>query len=70
MMFLSTTLEIVNPIKRIAANMRKEILMMTSVLRPKCIFLNNHIFFMDNVTVFLPTGRQACSVTVEKQSGT
>jgi hypothetical protein len=32
--------------------MRKDILMMTSVRRPKCIFLNNQKFFMYNVTVF------------------
>jgi len=45
-MFLSTILEMVNPINKIAANMRKEILMITSVLRPKYIFLNNQKFFI------------------------
>jgi hypothetical protein len=46
MMFFSTIFEIVNPMRRIAASMRKEILMMTSVRRPKLIFLNSHIFFI------------------------
>jgi hypothetical protein len=58
MMFFSTIFEIVNPINRIAASMRKEILMMTSVLRPKFTFLNNHIFFilMELMLVVVETG--------------
>ena len=39
--FFSTILEIVNPINRMAASMRKDILMITSVLRLKFTFLNN-----------------------------
>jgi len=41
----------VKPINRIAASIRKAILMMTSVRRPKLIFLNNQKCFMNNVTV-------------------
>jgi hypothetical protein len=40
-MLSSIILEVVNPISRIAASIRNEILMMTSVLRLKFNFLNN-----------------------------
>jgi hypothetical protein len=53
MIFLSLILEIVNPINKIAANIRNEILMITSTLRLKFNFLNNHIFFILRELMFV-----------------